>query len=325
MKEDLVEFSHWCAQHYRLVQAGGGNLSLKISNEELLIKASGWRLGSITETQGLARVSMPIVDQALAQLADESHEREQYGREQLKRAQLCSARPSMETWLHALFPHRFCVHVHDLGLLRLLCQRGEIAPLREKLGVPAWCVSYRTPGIELALEIKNQVKEFDELGAVLMKNHGVLYYGNDKEQLKKIIENIMSEFPTQGLVRPDRFEEREKGDWHTSLDAQSASHPLALVPDDVVYWGGYLIEKDQLKSFEVAHGWSPRVFVEEGRLVVRASSAREACDILEVYGANQWLREQIPLEQREYLTERDVDFLGNWEAEKFRQAQGRAL
>lgn len=47
-----------------LVQAGGGNSSFKISEEKMAIKASGYQLADITETDGYALVNPKVIREA---------------------------------------------------------------------------------------------------------------------------------------------------------------------------------------------------------------------------------------------------------------------
>ncbi len=58
MKElvDLTELSKYAGERFDLVQAGGGNSSVKLDNGEMLIKASGYSLSDVNENQGYSRV-----------------------------------------------------------------------------------------------------------------------------------------------------------------------------------------------------------------------------------------------------------------------------
>ena len=54
MHSELISFkniSKYCGERFDLVQAGGGNISVKI-NEFMFIKASGYNLTNIDETNG---------------------------------------------------------------------------------------------------------------------------------------------------------------------------------------------------------------------------------------------------------------------------------
>ena len=53
---DLVEISKYAGERFDLVQAGGGNSSVKFENGEMIIKASGFLLSDVNEDSGYSRV-----------------------------------------------------------------------------------------------------------------------------------------------------------------------------------------------------------------------------------------------------------------------------
>ena len=60
-KNELVCISKYAGMREDLVQAGGGNSSVKISKEEMLIKASGYSLSELTETEGYSVVNYSVI------------------------------------------------------------------------------------------------------------------------------------------------------------------------------------------------------------------------------------------------------------------------
>ena len=58
MKEikELVEISKYAGERLDLVQAGGGNSSVKLDNGQMLIKASGYSLSEVVEGYGYSKV-----------------------------------------------------------------------------------------------------------------------------------------------------------------------------------------------------------------------------------------------------------------------------
>ena len=53
---ELVEISKYAGERFDLVQAGGGNSSVKFENGEMIIKASGFLLSDVNEDGGYSRV-----------------------------------------------------------------------------------------------------------------------------------------------------------------------------------------------------------------------------------------------------------------------------
>ena len=58
MKEvnDFIEISKYAGERFDLVQAAGGNSSVKLDNGEMLIKASGSLLSDVKDKVGYSRV-----------------------------------------------------------------------------------------------------------------------------------------------------------------------------------------------------------------------------------------------------------------------------
>ena len=55
--KNLLELSHYAGNRWDLVQAGGGNTSVKI-NDIMYIKASGYLLAELNDDFGVAKVDL---------------------------------------------------------------------------------------------------------------------------------------------------------------------------------------------------------------------------------------------------------------------------
>ena len=98
----FVKISKYSGMREDLVQAGGGNSSFKISENKMAIKASGYQLADITETEGYALVDVKSIRNAffgadsLELLTDED------GQDILNNALIEGEKPSIETFLHSM-------------------------------------------------------------------------------------------------------------------------------------------------------------------------------------------------------------------------------
>lgn len=59
--KDFLLISKYADMREDLVQAGGGNSSLELDGERMLIKESGVQLADVTETDGFSVVNYPMV------------------------------------------------------------------------------------------------------------------------------------------------------------------------------------------------------------------------------------------------------------------------
>ena len=54
--KNFIKISRYAGERFDLIQAAGGNTSVKLDNGEMLIKASGFLLSEIDQNNGYARV-----------------------------------------------------------------------------------------------------------------------------------------------------------------------------------------------------------------------------------------------------------------------------
>ena len=103
---DFVQISRYAGERFDLVQAGGGNSSVKLDNDEMLIKASGFLLSEVTKDRGFSTVDTKKVANILTNKAikseTNSRKRESIAANLINEAILDKKnRPSIETLLHS--------------------------------------------------------------------------------------------------------------------------------------------------------------------------------------------------------------------------------
>ena len=161
-----------------LVQGPGGNTSWK-RDKSMWVKASGKKLADALDSEIFCQVS---VDSPLVSINSNN------------------LRPSIETTLHAVRKESFVIHTHSVGAIALglmtTLGASAIQLLKDSsLGI----VEYVRPGISLAKKIQEVTRERKELTGVLLKNHGLVLWGEDMEVLyEKLLEferSINERFP----------------------------------------------------------------------------------------------------------------------------------
>ena len=163
--KDLVEISKYAGERFDLVQAGGGNSSVKLQNDEMLIKASGFLLSDLEENNGFSKVSTKkIAGIAInTNITDEPNKRK---RESIAAALVQEAtldkknRPSIETLLHS-FLYKYTLHTHPI-VVNMIVVRKDCKKILTSIfkNEDIAFVPYKTPGIELALELNKVLKTF---------------------------------------------------------------------------------------------------------------------------------------------------------------------
>jgi len=293
-------------------------------------------------------------------------------------------RPSVESTLHALLPQAFVLHTHGELACGVACsQQGENAlpELSLSEGVRAIWMPYVDPGLPLAKALK---KSFDayvhETGktpnVVFMGKHGILAAAETAREadgllqecdraVRKIVEEreagkehrksprkfdedletavvptLRSQLPDpRWLVR--RIEEPALG---RALSRKLATTP-ALLPDQVVYCGGYplwvprpmslqpgvvrRVVRRALETHLQRHDKPPRIALIEGLGgYAIGPTPKDATISSEMYASAVRIREKtFSFGGPKPLTRREWTFIDNWSVEQYRRklAAGKAV
>ncbi|MEE8389273.1 MAG: class II aldolase/adducin family protein [Anaerolineae bacterium] len=180
---------------------GEGNTSARADADTFWVKASGTELRTIDHA-GFVQVRF---DKALALLnaSDLSDDDVKAGLNVAKVDQSVTARPSVETVLHALTLQlegiNFVGHTHPTAINALLCSQKAKEAVSGRLfpdhivycGPASVYVPYTDPGLPLARKVRDLINQYiDEQGeipqVILMQNHGLIALGRTAQQVENI-------------------------------------------------------------------------------------------------------------------------------------------
>ena len=184
-----------------LVQGPGGNTSLKV-DDTLWIKASGtWLARAGTEDVFVPVALGPLLDAFEA--GDPAAEK---GVEfVVEAANPGGLRPSIETMVHAVMPHRVVVHVHCVETLAHAVLAGAEAALAPKLDGLDWTwVPYVRPGRPLAREIVARGGPRSEV--LVLGNHGLVVAADTATAAAALVDDVRAR-----LAVPSRRPEGRPG------------------------------------------------------------------------------------------------------------------
>lgn len=187
-KNDLelrVYTSRLLGQDPSLVLHGGGNTSVKISQENLFgesedilyVKGSGWDLASI-EVEGFTPIRLDhlVKLSRLETLSDLDMVNEM----KTHQTDACFPAGSVEAILHAALPFKFVDHTHADAIITICNTAGGEARIEEIFGDEVIIVPYIMPGFDLArlvAELFAQQATEKTRGMVLM-NHGLFSFAD---------------------------------------------------------------------------------------------------------------------------------------------------
>lgn len=350
--EEFVEISKYAGERFDLVQAAGGNSSVKLENGEMLIKASGFLLSDVKENAGYSRVfTAPvaaIVKNEEIINSGNKRQRESLTAQLLKEATIDKQnRPSIETLLHSLLL-KYTLHTHSVVVNMIVVQDNckTILDTIFKDDAIAF-VGYETPGIELAIALNKELEKFETTpNIIILQNHGLIVTSDNKDEIETLTEYVLEKIEayigidmskyklTNGISR--LFE--SVGD---STNISYLSEDMFLneqlqkknklfsdspfCPDTFVYCGVNPVRIDSLHDtkslldYKLKSHELPKVIIYDDKLFFIGSTLKKAKEMEEVIKFHIMVLAQNENKKLNFLATEELDYLSNWEAEKYRQ------
>src|SRR4051812_34420643 len=195
--EQLVHQSRLVGMEESLVLWGGGNNSVKSRAVDLLgkaidvmyIKSSGSDMKSIVPKQFPA-VRLDFIE-PLRRRDEEMSDQEMV--DYLARCLIdpSSARPSIETLLHAFLPVKAVLHTHADAILAITNTRGREETVRKCFGDDVITVPYLRPGFRLSKNVGEAFDRQPDAKGLILMNHGLITWGaSAREAYERHIELV---------------------------------------------------------------------------------------------------------------------------------------
>ncbi|HEV7765612.1 MAG TPA: bifunctional rhamnulose-1-phosphate aldolase/short-chain dehydrogenase [Thermoanaerobaculia bacterium] len=206
--EQLVQQSRLVGMEEDLVLWGGGNNSVKSQATDLLghaidvmyIKSSGSDMKSIVPKQ------FPAVrlDYIAPLRARNEGMTDQEMVDYLAKCLIdpASARPSIETLLHAFLPARAVLHTHADAILALTNTRGREETVRACFAEDVILVPYRRPGFRLSRDVADAFDAHPRAAGLVLMNHGLITWGNTAQEAYERHIALVTRAEQFGVRRP---------------------------------------------------------------------------------------------------------------------------
>lgn len=351
---DLIKLAKFAGGRFDLVQAGGGNVSWKSTSGDMLIKTSGISLSEMASEDQCAKLSTNDVrnildDASLLQTTSKSM-RESQAQSLLNQANKTpNKRPSIETFLHAML-QAYTLHTHPIAVNHLVIRKDAEEKVKA-LFPKSIFVSYATPGIDLAIQLKNEIDGFikqhqDMPKIVFLKNHGLLISADHAAEVQALTHEIVTTIEKSLQIDYQRYhtctdiahlvntlththsiaylsEDRMiRSIWHENPDLLM-THPTS---PDVFVFNGILpcvlthLEEAELKQFYEKHGFYPKVILYQNHIYFINKTVRQAKEMEDVFKFHLMALNHAG-KNLDVLPQDELLYLAGWEAEKFRQKQ----
>ena len=314
-----------------LVQGAGGNVSWK-DGGVLWVKASGAWLGNAENDEIFLPVDLVHLKTEMAK-GYLTATPKVFGDTILK--------PSIETILHALMPHKIVIHLHAVEILTHLVRENPLIDLQKLVGdTVKWIfVDYIKPGSELAQAVSAQLAIHHDADVVFLKSHGLIIGGGSI----KFIENTLRKLLLKLKTKPRQFETENPNeslntnffnglytkirDFQVNQLATNAEllyrlkNDWALYPDHIVFLGEKAVvvnETNELVAL-LKSAVSPNFIFVAGRGVYENphTTSTHRAQLRCYYDV---LTRQLKSEKLVSLSSFQVAELLNWDSEKYRQS-----
>ena len=258
--KSLVEISQKIGAFEEFAQGGGGNISVKLANGLMAIKASGFFLKQVKEDNGFAVVdckkiegyikqndALEVTEESLTEVINSSI---------VNLTEFPKLRPSIETGFHAAIKNKFVVHTHSV-YANLLCCSQEGESLAKALFPHSLWVHYANPGKEITFKINSLLR--DEK-IIFMQNHGIIVAGETQEEVCELHnfanEKIMTFFNLKNNYNTEKLPN----------ELEFAKQNV-IFPDQVVY----LLSEELQKSVAGVQTLNAYSFIVNNKFAYRSS------------------------------------------------------
>ena len=216
---NFVNYSKYVGESPRHVQGGGGNTSIKLDKEWMIIKASGTFLKDMYEARPGVKVNYKRINEALNDFLPVNQENEDALNRLTDRSTDAEfsgkGKASIETSVHGIIPKKYVVHTHFVDINIFSTSVGGKEKLKaiwpEEL--PFGWIPYVSPGLGLTLEIASHYPDPQEIPTIMIfENHGIIFSGESLEEIEALyvkVRELCDQFLAENKVSAFEFQPLE--------------------------------------------------------------------------------------------------------------------
>lgn len=318
-------------------QGGGGNTSVKLNDELMAVKASGYKLKDMRTDDGFVVIKYKEIKKYYDEVdlnSDIDFYKDSTAFVKANTVTLPGLkegmRASVEAGFHSLL-YKYVIHTHSV-YSNLLCCTMEGKAIADKLfngseyGY-AW-VPYITPGFDLTLGIKHILDDREVMPKIIfMESHGILVSSDDYNECISLHEYV-SDTILKELDLPNEFTnvsiEKTGEDTFVSKSeilknyfkctGRSAGWFEAniLYPDQAAYLSGNVADGSTGNKINVNGNTGEIIYRTNYK---EALTMEESIAALAYIDINARAKEMTPVPMKQ----EDIDFIKNWEGVKYRK------
>ena len=341
--KNLIKLSKYAGMREDIIQAGGGNTSVKIDNKTMFIKSSGYQLSEMEENVGYSKVNYKkIVDYFKNHLEIKRSDE----KELLEETLIEGKRPSIETFLHSI-TEKYTLHTHPV-VINVFTSRTNGMEELKSMFPDSLIIGYQTPGIFLAKEFFDKFLELEnprKANIVFLKNHGLIVSDKNVDEVIELHEDVLKKLEDRLKINMQIY--RNSTYLYKKLEDFIENNIVYLCdnnriknfiennnidkinyyfsPDSLIYCNKKILVLDKnndilevTKRHVLEYGNFNVIFFENEFYII-APNIKKAKEIESVLSFNLQVLELNKNEEMDFLTEEEQNFLLNWDSEKYRK------
>ncbi len=333
---DLIDISTYAGSRVDYTQGGGGNTSVK-DEGVMFIKASGFKLIDINETTAYVPMDLEKIRSFFesVDLSDgrdyDALNKQVTAEATLKYEGLAALRPSVEVGFHSVLK-KYVIHTHSIYANLLTCAVDGKAIAEEIFAEADFgyiFMPYIDPGFTLSVKMKEAVAEYTQKTGkypevIFMQNHGLVVSGDCIDRVKEVNEAVNNAI-VKKFSLSDEY--RQVTLAKVAENAYYSQTPLvcSFVKENALtkaMLDEYPLYPDQLVYLNNILAFAPEKMVADGNTVNYNTNGKEAQTLEETLFAYLFVVTTLKKNGLKISTmsEKDVDFINNWEAEKYRRS-----
>jgi FMN phosphatase YigB (HAD superfamily)/ribulose-5-phosphate 4-epimerase/fuculose-1-phosphate aldolase len=323
---NLKRLSRFAGERFDLVQAGGGNSSVKVG-EWMFIKASGVNMANVDTKNGY----VPLNNKRLL-----NDIKQNCTKDVTKYNVFGNKRASIETFMHATLK-KYTLHLHPIQVNRLLITK-EAKIIVTELFPEALIIDYLTPGIQICNEI---VSKYNGENLLFLINHGIIVTSDSFAEIFEIVNKVITKFEKKQNMNYDKYKYTNILSNHINshFDIDNVSYlsenyvianyllnnkPLfdekITFPDALIYCGIKILfinKLTEINTYYEDYGELPKIIIINNNVYISSISLSKCRDIEEVLLSNLIVLDSNS--EKNYLSKDEICFLNNWDSEKYRK------
>ena len=320
----LKNISKYCGERYDLVQAGGGNASIKI-DDLMFIKSSGINLSNIDVDNGYVLLNNKLINYDI--LNNNVNDIMKYNIIGNKRA-------SIETFMHSILK-KYTLHLHPIQINKFLCLKNS-KEICSSIYPRSLIIDYYTPGIKLCNEIK---KLYNNENIIFLINHGIIVTSDNIDELYIELEKVISKFERN--IEDINFEKYKNTNIISKkiydvfgiknitilcedtiinnylINKQYLFKENIVFPDALVYCGIKILFDIDFIKYKLNYNEYPKIIIYNNYIYITSNSLSKCKEIEDVLKSCLMILDTT--KEKEYLSNEELLYLNNWDSEKYRK------